>query len=77
MGKMKISYNDKCKRLFTCRFGAARKGRRTILKRLAVSIRNRVSSESILLMLRQAGKIDAFFYASVTAEYLTAALDAI
>lgn len=30
-----------------------------------------------VMRAKQAGKIDAFFYASVTAEYLTAALDAL
>lgn len=72
------------------------------MKKIAVSIRNRVFSEGILLMLRQTGdfrpiripsqspelardvmrvkqaqQIDAFFYASVTAQYLVAALDAL
>ena len=30
-----------------------------------------------VMRVKQAGRIDAFFYASVTAEYLTAALDSI
>ena len=30
-----------------------------------------------VMRAKQAGKIDAFFYASVTAEYLTAALDSL
>ena len=55
------------------------------MKRIAVSMQNRVFAESVLLMdvtltspvTEQAGRIDASFYASVTAEYLTAALDSI
>ena len=55
------------------------------VKRIAFSMQNRVFAESVLLMdvtltspvTEQAGRIDAFFYASVTAEYLTAALDSI
>ena len=55
------------------------------VKRIAFSMQNRVFAASVLLMdvtltspvTEQAGRIDASFYASVTAEYLTAALDSI